>query len=195
MSTLNSHTTADYMEWTTMSNLIKQLYRDGKYRMGLLIGCGCFFGLKVSELRSLKWSQIINSEKFIVKVSKTGAEREIDINEGFQTYIKDCFKALEIKNDDECCFLNKYGKVITVQMINRHLKSIKGQYGLKIQNFSSHTFRKTFGRKVLENAGKQQESALVKLSEIFNHANTSITRQYLGLPEKEYKEIYNKLDF
>ena len=56
MSVLHSHTTADYIEWDTMLNLIRRLYKDNKYRLSLLIGCGCFFGLRVSDLRKLTWS-------------------------------------------------------------------------------------------------------------------------------------------
>ena len=80
-------------------------------------------------------------------------------------------------------------------MINRHLKTIKQQYGLKVQNLSSHSFRKTFGRKIVQNAGEQSEMALIKLSEIYNHASPMITRRYLGLRAEELNEIYEGLDF
>lgn len=59
MSVRNSHTTADYLDWNVMLNLIRKLYRDGDYRMSLFIGCGCFFGLRVSDLRKLTWSMLL----------------------------------------------------------------------------------------------------------------------------------------
>jgi integrase len=195
MSTLHSHTTADYIEWDTMLNLVRKLYRDKKYRMSLLIGCGCFFGLRISDLRRLRWSQLLDGEKFVITEQKTGKRREVRINKGFQAHIKDCYEALEVKDKDESCFLNRYGKIISIQMINRHLKSIKTLYGLKVQNLSSHSFRKTFGRKVVESAGEQSEMALIKLSEIFNHASPMVTRRYLGLRAEELEEIYDGLDF
>ena len=45
--------TSDYMEWDVMLSLIRKLYRDGNYRMSLLIGCGCFFGLRISDILTL----------------------------------------------------------------------------------------------------------------------------------------------
>ena len=50
MSRIHSITTADYLPWDTMLNLIHRLFRDGDYKMSLLIGCGSFFGLRISDL-------------------------------------------------------------------------------------------------------------------------------------------------
>ncbi len=55
--------------------------------------------------------------------------------------------------------------------------------------------RKTFGRKVYESSGENANMALIKLSEIFNHSNISITKIYLGIREKELLETYDLLDF
>lgn len=64
-----------------------------------------------------------------------------------------------------------------------------------IQHFSTHSFRKTFGRKVVEMAGENSEIALIKLAELFNHSSTSITRRYLGLRQQELREVYDTLTF
>jgi integrase len=195
MSTLHSTTTSDYIEWDSMLNLVRKLYRDKKYRMSLMIGCGCFFGLRISDLKRLSWNHILNGEKYIIIEKKTGKRREIKINKGLQAHAEDCYRTLNVNDKDELCFVNKFGKPISTQMINRHLKAIKSQYGLKVEHLSSHSFRKTFGRKVVSNAGEQSEMALIKLSEIFNHASPMITRRYLGLRAEELEEIYDGLDF
>lgn len=195
MSTLHSTTTSDYIEWDTMLNLVRKLYRDKKYRLSLLIGCGCFFGLRISDLKRLTWRNILDGDKFVIIEKKTGKRREVKVNLGLQAHIEDCYKSLRITDRDELCFVNKYGKPISTQMINRHLKTIKSKYGLKVEHLSSHSFRKTFGRKVVSNAGEQSEMALIKLSEIFNHASPMITRRYLGLRAEEIEEVYNGLYF
>jgi hypothetical protein len=56
MSIKYSNTTADYIEWDTMLNLVRRLYKDKKYRLSLLTGCGCFFGLRISDLKTLTWN-------------------------------------------------------------------------------------------------------------------------------------------
>jgi integrase len=195
MSTLHSNTTSDYIEWDSMLNVVRKLYRDRKYRMSLMIACGCFFGLRISDLKRLTWRTVLDGDKFIIVEKKTGKRREVKINRGLQAHIEDCYSALNITDKEELCFVNKYGKPISTQMINRHLKTIKSQYGLKIEHLSTHSFRKTFGRKVVSNAGEQSEMALIKLSEIFNHASPMITRRYLGLRAEELEEIYDDLSF
>ena len=195
MSVLNSHTTADYLEWNTMLNLIRKLYRDGDYRMSLFIGCGCFFGLRVSDLRLLTWSMLLGYDKFIINEHKTGKRRFVKINSDFQKHIQQCYEALQITNMDEACFLSRKNMVMSTQRINVRLKEIKKRYNIKIDNFSCHSLRKAFGRKIFESSGENAQMALVKLSELFNHSSVAITKIYLGLREKELLETYDLLDF
>lgn len=195
MSVLNSHTTADYLEWNVMLNLIRKLYREGDYRMSLFIGCGCFFGIRVSDLRKLTWSMLLSDDKFVINEQKTGKRRIIKINADFQKHIKQCYEALEIQDMDESCFLSRKNMVMTTQRINVRLKEIKKRYNVKIDNFSCHSLRKAFGRKVFESSGENAQMALVKLSELFNHSSVQITKIYLGLREKELLETYDLLDF
>lgn len=195
MSQKHSYTTADYLPWDTMLNLTHRLYKDGKYRTSLLVACGCFFGLRISDLLGLTWEQILG-ERFTLNEKKTGKHREIKVNAGVQEHIRECYTALDIKDPHEKCFLNRYGDVISIQRINVVLKEIKVKYMLKdVPHFSTHSFRKTFGRKVVEMAGENSEMALIKLGEIFNHTSTSITRRYLGLRQQELREVYDTLVF
>ena len=85
--------------------------------------------------------------------------------------------------------------VFSTQRINVLLKEMKERYHLKIDNFSTHTLRKTFGRKVVEMAGENAEVALIKLMELFNHSSLAITKRYLGLRQEELLETYDLLDF
>lgn len=195
MSVRNSHTTADYLQWDVMLNLIRKLFRDGDYRMSLFIGAGCFFGLRVSDLRKLTWEMLLNEDKFIIHEQKTNKRRVIKINADFQKHIQQCFDALQITNMDEACFLSKKNMVMSTQRINVRLKEIKKKYNIKIENFSCHSLRKAFGRKVFESSGENAQMALVKLSELFNHSSVAITKIYLGLRQEELLEAYDLLDF
>ena len=94
MALRNQYTTADYIEWDEAMNLVRRLYRDGDYRMSLLIGCGCFFGLRFSDLRILRWEQVLSDTgSFAINEKKTGKRREIKVNKGFQRHILDCWQA------------------------------------------------------------------------------------------------------
>ena len=195
MSLKNSITTADYLPWDSMLNLVRRLYRDGDYRMSLLIGCGCFFGLRISDLLTLNWGMLLSGETFIVIEKKTGKRRVIRINPTFADHIAKCFKSLQITDDAELCFLSRNNTIYSVQYLNRRFKDIKRKYGLKIDHFSTHSLRKTFGRKVVESAGMNAEMALIRLSELYNHRDVATTRRYLGLRQSELLETYDLLDF
>lgn len=192
---IHKYQTSDYMEWDVMLSLIRKLYRDGNYRMSLLIGCGSFFGLRISDILTLTWSMLLDDDKFTLNEKKTNKRRTVKINSDFQQHIKQCHDALRIKNDNEKCFLSQKKVVYSTQRINILFKEIKKKYNLKIGHFSTHSMRKTFGRKVFESAGENANMALIKLSEIFNHSNVSVTKIYLGIREKELLETYDLLDF
>lgn len=192
---IHKYQTSDYMEWDVMLSLIRKLYRDGNYRMSLLIGCGSFFGLRISDLLSLSWSMLLDDDKFVLHEKKTGKRRVVKINADFQQHIRKCHDALHITNDNEKCFLSQKKMIYSTQRINVLLKEIKKQYNLKIEHFSTHTMRKTFGRKVFESSRENANIALVRLSELFNHSNISVTKIYLGIREKELLETYDLLDF
>lgn len=195
MSVKHSYTTSDYIEWDTMLNLVRRLYKDGDYRMSLLIGCGSFFGLRISDLLSLDWNMLLESDSFILTEKKTGKRRIIKINSDFRKHILDCYNALQITDMNEKCFLSKKNVVFSIQRVNVRLKEIKSKYHLKIEHFSTHSLRKTFGRRVVASAGENSEMALIKLSELFNHSTPQITRRYLGLRQEELMEVYDALIF
>ena len=159
------------------------------------MGCGSFFGLRISDLLSLTWKDILSSETFTIKEKKTGKIRTIKINKNFQGHIRDCYNALNSPDTDEFAFISHKNTVYSTQRINVILKEVKSKYGLKIAHFSSHSLRKTFGRRVVDMAGANSEMALIKLSELFNHSSTMITRRYLGLRQQELLETYDMLEY
>ncbi len=178
-----------------MLSLVHRLYRDENYRISLLIGCGCFFGLRISDLKTLRWKQILEGNSFELLEKKTGKRRIVIINAGFQKHLKDCYKKLESPDMNQPVFLSREHQVYSTQRINVNFKEIKKRYGIKINHFSTHSLRKTFGRKVVDSAGNDSEMALIKLSEIFNHSSPAITRRYLGLRQEEIGEVYEGLEF
>lgn len=197
MSAKHSYTTAEYLNWDSAMNLVRKLFKDGDYRTSLLLGCGFFFGLRISDLLALTWAQILGGEEFTIYEHKTGKRRVIRVNKGFQAHAKDCYDALNIKDASQPCFLNRYGSIISIQMVNRHFKEIKVKYGIKVNNFSTHSLRKTWARKIWENENAlgRGEQSLVVLSELMNHSSVAITRRYIGLRQQELGQVYDSLQF
>lgn len=195
MSAKFSKTTSDYLEWNQAMNLIRNLYNDGNYKMSLLIAMGAFWGLRISDILSLKWEQVLNRDEFSLEEKKTKKSRDIKINPQLKRHITDCHKKINPRSVAEYIFTSQKGTVYSIQRINVILKDLKSKYNLKIRNFSSHSLRKCFGREVFNRSGSSAELSLVRLSQLFNHSNPSITRRYLGIAKEELLETYNILSF
>ena len=195
MSARFSHTAADYLEWGQAMNLIRNLNNDRNYRMSRLISFGAFWGLRISDILSLKWEQVYNLDEFTLVEQKTRKTREIKINSQLKCHIADCYQNIRPKSLDEYIFTSQKSTVYSIQRINVMLKEMKVKYNLKIKNFSSHSLRKSFGREIFNRSADNAELAIVKLSQLFNHSNPAITRRYLGISQRELLDTYNVLSF
>lgn len=195
MSLKYSSTTADYLVWSDAMNLIRKLAKDENYKISLLIALGCFTGLRISDILSLRWSQILGTDEFTVIEKKTGKVRTIRLNPQLQQHIKECYEHINPVGINAPILISQKGTIFTVQRINVMLKEIKKKYRLQIGNFSCHSLRKTFGRQVYNMNNDNSELALVKLMELFNHSSVSITKRYLGLRQEELLNTYDCLSF
>lgn len=195
MSAKFSSTTADYLEWNQSMNLIRNLYNDEEYQLSLLIAFGSFWGLRISDILKLKFTQVVNVDELKLVEQKTGKTREIKINLQLKKHISACVEKINPRSLDDFIFKSQKNTVYSVQRINVLLKELKTRYNLKIKNFSSHSMRKTFGREIFNRSNSNAEIALVRLSQLFNHSNPAITRRYLGIAKEELMQTYDILGF
>lgn len=195
MSLKYSTTTADYMKWDEMTNLVRRLSKDGNYKMSLLIAIACFWGLRISDILTLHWDTILYVDEFTIKEKKTGKMRTIHINPQLKRHISDCYDKIKPVSIKSPILVSQKGTTFSIQRINMLLKEIKVKYKLKVKNFSTHSFRKTFGRQVYNQNSENAELALVKLMELFNHSSIGITKRYLGLRQEELLQTYDSLSF
>lgn len=195
MSAKNSKTVCSGIEWNTMLGLLVQLKRDKKILPYLLIGIGSYMGLRAKDLLNLRWKDILYHDEVLIIESKTKKTRKIDINESLKEILKSSSKNLSLCSTlkiDNYIFSNRKGQRISIQYANRLIKKTFNTYGIKSQNASTHSLRKTFGKRVWEMDG-QSERSLIYLSQIFNHSNVSITRRYIGIVQDDIRNIYLSL--
>lgn len=190
-----SHTTADALDWNEAMLLIRKLASDGNWKMSLLIAIGCFTGLRISDILAIRWEQLLSSDKLTIIEQKTQKTRSIKLNPQLRQHINNCYDHTSPVSVHAPILVSQKGTVFTIQRINSILKEIKAKYHLHIDNFSSHSLRKSFGRKVLEMNRDNAELAIVKLMELFNHSSVSITKRYLGLRQQELMSVYDGLTF
>ena len=73
-------TTADALQWEEMISLVHRLYRDGDYRMSLLVSTQCMWGLRIGDELRLKWEDVLDKDDIIIAEQKTGKRRIIRLN-------------------------------------------------------------------------------------------------------------------
>lgn len=188
MALKGQRTTSDFLEWEKMQSLVLKLERDNELKFALLIATGSYIGLRISDLLQLKWNQVLNEDYFTITEKKTKKTRKVTINPELQEILNRLFVKLEASEND-LMFVNRFGdKPFSIQYVNSKLKDIFTAYKIKGQ-YSSHFMRKTLGRRVWE-VNKYSDQALLLLSQLFNHANVSTTKIYLGIREQEISNLY-----
>ena len=188
-------TTSDYIPWSDAINVVHKLYRDKNYVMSLFVATGIMTGLRVTDLRSLKWNQLLQGGILTITEHKTKKERQIKLNPDYVEHVKSCYVAMGIKNPGEFCFMSQKKTVISIQWFNRLLKDVKKKYKLPVKRISCHSLRKTMGRHIWESNPENAELSLLLLSEIYSHQNLQCTRRYLGLKSEEILSAYDLLSF
>jgi integrase len=191
MSRKHSRTTADYIQWEEMLSLLSKLEHDGKFILLTLIAVGCYTGLRISDILPLTWDSFADSH-IELREFKTKKYRKVKINPALREIIERIKASRSLDPEKSILFNPKRQKLFSMQYINRRLKEVKVEYGLTLQNFSTHSFRKTFGRRVWSQ-NDYSEKSLILLSIVFNHANTQITRRYLGITDEEIEAVYDSL--
>ena len=170
------------MEWNDFISLITRLEKDENYKFCLLISIGVFTGLRISDL--------LSNETFTLREMKTKKQRSIKVNKDLKEIISRIVSKSNITNLNQLIFINKYGtKSIDKSYVNVKLKELVKKYRIKLDgNVSTHTFRKTLGRRVMEVNNYSNES-LVLLMELFGHSSMNITKRYLGIREQEIHNV------
>ncbi len=101
-------TTTSFLEWETTLTLISKLERDRDFKFALLIACGAFTGLRISDLLSLTWADILEKEDFTLNERKTKKARRIKVN----PQLKEITERLHVKSGqplvNELMFINRY---------------------------------------------------------------------------------------
>lgn len=188
-------TTADYFAFTEYLRLLQELHQDGLYQWEAYCKISFFTALRVSDVRSTRWMDLLGKDEMIKVEKKTQKRRVIKINEEIRDDIMWMYELLGRPDPSLSVICNPRTKEpYSREYINRKLKWFRWRYRLKIKAFSTHSFRKTFGRYVYESKGRTAE-ALLLLNQILLHKNMDTTRRYIGLVQEDVVGVYNSLTF
>ena len=151
-----------------------------------LYGCG----LRVSELVTLKISDLFFEEGFVKITGKGNKQRFVPIGSYTQKYIeiyKDNVRThLAIqKGHEDTLFLNRRGRQLTRAMIFTIIKDLAVKIDLN-KTISPHTFRHSFATHLLENGADLRSIQLM-----LGHESITTTEIYVHLDRKHLSEIMN----
>jgi len=148
-------------------------------------------GIRISELASIKVSDLKNSLEVIQVTGKGKKDREVVVGRHAQNalkiYLKEARPQLEKTNKKETpiLFLNERGEGITVRQIQRILKQAIGQMGLS-KKISPHTLRHSFATHLLEGGAD-----LRAVQELLGHESLSTTQNYTHVSKKQIKKVFD----
>lgn len=186
MSKIGTVTTTDYIDFSNATLTAQKLMKKEKTKLlGLYIITSINTGLRISDVLNLTWEQV-KEDLVLITEKKTGKKRTFKINNA----VREALKSFDNSNTGKI-FVSQKKSVYSRQTLNRLLKKVFSKEAKK-SNISSHSLRKSFGRRVYDNNDKS-EMALTYLSELFNHTSVATTRKYLGIRQEELNDIYDNL--
>lgn len=151
-----------------------------------LYGCG----LRVSELVTLKISDLFFEEGFIKITGKGNKQRFVPIGSLTQKYIhiyKDTKRIhLNVKKGfEDTLFLNRRGNQLSRAMIFTIIKDLASKINLN-KNISPHTLRHSFATHLLENGADLRSIQLM-----LGHESITTTEIYVHLDRKYLTQVIN----
>ncbi len=187
-------TCSEALDYDDFKRLLKGLRQDGLYKWELVCAASFCTALRVSDVKSTTWRDILYQNDLTKLEKKTSKVRDIHLGASFRKLLGELYELLGRPDLDSCIIPNdRTGKPMTTQHINKVIKTFIFRYKLPIKKFSTHTFRKTFGRTVWEMMGRTAE-ALTYLNLIFKHHNLMTTTIYLGIKQEEIQGIYEMIE-
>lgn len=166
-------------------DLSKEEGERNRAMLETLYGCG----LRVSELTTLKLSDLFFDEGFIKITGKGNKQRFVPISEITKKYInfyiqKRNFLPVQ-KGHEDTLFLNRRGRQLTRAMIFTIIKELAVKIDLN-KSISPHTFRHSFATHLLENGADLRAIQLM-----LGHESITTTEIYVHLDRKHLTQVMN----
>lgn len=144
-------------------------------------------GLRVSELISLRMSDIYFEEMFLQVLGKGNKQRLVPLGKMALKYLRMYIEEVRIhfpikKEASNCVFLNKRGSKLSRVMVFLIIKELANKVGLQ-QGISPHTFRHSFATHLVEGGAdlRAVQAMLghesITTTEIYTHLDRSYLQQ------------------
>jgi integrase/recombinase XerD len=175
---------ADIDKLITAINLSKPEGMRNKAILEVLYSCG----LRVSELTTLRISNLYLEINFIKIVGKGNKERLVPIGGEAIQYLKLWLNEVRIhvpiqSGEEDIVFLNRRGKRLSRVYVFLMIKELAEKIGLK-KSISPHTFRHSFATHLIEGGAD-----LRAIQEMLGHESITTTEIYTHLDREYLKSV------
>lgn len=185
------------------------LIQNKRWRDNMLFIVGINFGLRVSDLRTLRFTHLINDDctfrdRFAVYEKKTRNTRKVHKNryitinnavvEAVTLYLenKEGVRLSDYMFRSESNRGSNENKPMTKQAVDYILKGIARDCGLG-NRMATHSLRKTFAYHQMVMSGNDPRKLLL-LQKMFGHSSAAQTLDYIGITSEEIDEAYRNLN-
>lgn len=135
-------------------------------------------GLRIGDVLSLKVKDIIGGKIDIIE-QKTGKRQNRDINEDVVEIIKDYCNKKNISGNDNLF-------TFSIRWVQKFLQKVS--ICTEVENFSTHSFRKTYAH--IQYINNRCNIELVR--RLLNHSSVVVTQKYLGVTDNEVNSASQK---
>lgn len=192
-----------------INRITEFLVKNKRWRDNMLFIVGINFGLRASDLRLLRFSNLINDnltfkssfaifEKKTRNTRRRKKNRYITINNAVIEAVTLFLQNTPDVSLSDYLFRSLSGNgreknvPIAVNSIDRTLKKIARDLDLNVK-VSTHTLRKTFCYHQMVMSGNDSRKLLL-LQKMLGHASQMQTLDYIGITNEEIEDAYKKLN-
>lgn len=192
-----------------INRITRFLVEHKRYRDNMLFIVGINFGLRASDLRMLRFSNLINDNlvfknSFPVFEQKTRNTRKrkknryITVNNAVMEAVSLYLQHTPGVSLSDFLFRSESNRSgnrnepLSVKSIDRILKGIAAELSLSTK-ISTHTLRKTFCYHQMLLSHNDSRKLLL-LQKMLNHSSPAQTLDYIGITSEEIEDAYQKLN-
>ena len=159
------------------------------------IAAGGFLGLRIKQIRQLKWKDLLEAKDIITIESKTGENFQLSFSKQLRTIVETNYKMINPSSVDTLVLESpvKPGTALANRAFNDFFKKMLEYSKVKASNPSSDTLIKTFAYKLFRNKGGDIK-ALIFVSNLLKHGSLEYTRKWLGIPKVDSNTLVLNID-
>ena len=191
-----------------INRISQYLISQERWRDNMLFICGINFGLRISDLLSLRFCSLINDdlsfkdefpllEKKTKNTRKVKKNRWLSVNDAVVEAVTLYLTHVPSKLDDfmfrsESPNGKDKNKALSRAAVDLILKGLQKDLSIPA-HMSSHSLRKTFGYHQMAMDNNDPRKLLI-LQKMYGHSSATQTMEYIGITDEEITAAYHRLN-